>query len=75
MQMTDYDANPRLLHSSECRSLTSCVRRDLRRDLLLRCLPLLLEEQLIQISQNLPSIPGIEIEITNESETPTKTQP
>ena len=40
LQKSDYDGNPRPLHSSECRSLTSCVRTDLRPDLRHHRLPL-----------------------------------
>ena len=72
---TDYDENPRFLHSNEWDSLTSCARRDLLRYLPLHHLPLLLDEGRIQSVQNLLSTAGIEIAIENESETPTKTQP
>ena len=36
---TDYDENPRFLHSNLGHSLTSCARRDLRRYLPLHLLP------------------------------------
>ena len=69
---TDYDMSPRLLHLSECHSLTFGAHRDFRQELHLPCRPLLLEEGRIQSVQNLPSVPGTEIAIENESETPTK---
>ena len=69
------DANPKLLHLSECCSLTFCAPRTLRPDLRLRRLLLLLGEGRIQSGQNLLLIAGIESEsrIANESETVNET--
>ena len=66
---TDYGANPRFLHSSECCSLTFCARRDFRAKLPLRRLALLEEEGRIQSAQGLLSIAKIESEsgVANES--------
>ena len=59
---TDYDANPRFLHSSKCRSLTFCARRDLPPDLPRRRLALLEEEGRLQSAQSLLLIAGIKSE-------------
>ena len=65
---TDYDANPRLLHSREGCSWTFCARTGFRPDLPLRRLSLL-EEGWIHSGQNLLSTARIESGMANESET------